>query len=91
VADAYGRTILPLRRRILRETQLNYNAMQRSTYDLLAAKAADLAAEREGIDALRDYWQARVRLERAAGGRLPAPEPAPDPGSQPVPEPKAAS
>jgi cobalt-zinc-cadmium efflux system outer membrane protein len=81
VADAYGQTVLPLRRRILRETQLNYNAMQRSTYELLAARAADLAAEREGVDALRDYWLARVQLERAAGGRLPGPEPAPGPGS----------
>ncbi len=76
VADGYRRTVLPLRVRILRETLLNYNAMQRSTYELLAAKSAELTAEREEIEARRDYWLARVQLERAAGGRFVPPAPA---------------
>jgi len=72
-ADYYARTILPQRELILRETLLNYNAMQKSSYELLFAKEEQLRAEREGIEALRDYWIARVELEKAAGGKLEAP------------------
>jgi outer membrane protein TolC len=37
---------------------------------LLAAKEREQMAEAGGIEALRDYWLARVALERALGGRL---------------------
>lgn len=67
-------TLLPQRRLLLRETLLHYNAMQKSGYDLLAARESELAAEREGIESLRDYWIARATLEMAAGGRLAAVE-----------------
>lgn len=66
-------TVVPQRAAILRETLLHYNAMQVSVYVLLQAKAAEQAAERAGIEALRDYWLARVDLERALGRRLPDP------------------
>jgi cobalt-zinc-cadmium efflux system outer membrane protein len=46
--------------------------MQKSSYELLAAKERLLAAERESIEAVRDYWIARAALEMALGGRLPA-------------------
>jgi len=71
-ADYYFKTLLPQRRLLLRETLLHYNAMQKSNYELLAAKERQLAAERESIEALRDYWIARAGLEMALGGRLPA-------------------
>ena len=70
VTDYYNLTILPQRQLILKETLLNYNAMQKSSYELLLAKEEQLMAEREGIEALRDYWIARVELERAVGGRI---------------------
>jgi len=69
------KNLLPLRQKILGETFLHYNAMQKSGYDLLAAKESEQMAEQGGIEALRDYWLARVELERAVGGRL-AVEPA---------------
>jgi cobalt-zinc-cadmium efflux system outer membrane protein len=65
-------TLLPQRQLILRETLLHYNAMQKDNYELLAAKEREQQAERDGLEALRDYWIARVELERALGGRLPA-------------------
>jgi cobalt-zinc-cadmium efflux system outer membrane protein len=71
-ADFYLKTLLPQRRLLLRETLLHYNAMQKSSYELLAAKERLLAAERESIEAVRDYWIARAALEMALGGRLPA-------------------
>jgi cobalt-zinc-cadmium efflux system outer membrane protein len=64
--------LLPLRQKILRETLLHYNAMQRNSYELLLAKEQEQMTEQSGVEALRDYWLARVELERAVGGRLTA-------------------
>ena len=69
-AEYYDATIVPQRRAILKETLLQYNAMQKSNYELLFAKQQELEAERGRIEAWRDYWLARVELERAVGGRL---------------------
>ncbi|MEO6005302.1 MAG: TolC family protein [Opitutus sp.] len=70
-SEFYNSTLLPQRRLLLKETLLHYNAMQKSNYELLAAKERLLAVEREAIEALRDYWIARAQLERAFGGKLP--------------------
>jgi cobalt-zinc-cadmium efflux system outer membrane protein len=69
-ADYFNKVLLPQRQRILRETLLQYNAMQKSNFELFAAKEREQVAEREAIEALRDYWIARAELERAVGGRL---------------------
>ena len=71
-AEFYEKTLLPQRRAILRESLLHYNAMQKSVYELLAAKEAQQRTERESVEAVRDYWLARTELERALGHRLPA-------------------
>lgn len=62
--------LLPLQKQILGETLLQYNAMQKNTYDLLIAKEQEQESEQNNIESLRDYWIARVALERAVGGRL---------------------
>ena len=64
------KNLLPLRKQILGETLLHYNAMQKSSYELLAAKEREQMSERGYVEALRDYWIARVGLESAVGGRL---------------------
>jgi cobalt-zinc-cadmium efflux system outer membrane protein len=64
--------LLPQRRQILGETLLQYNAMQVSNFELLQARADQVEVERDQIEALRDFWIARARLERAAGGSLTA-------------------
>ena len=69
-AGHYSKILLPQRQKILHETLLHYNAMQKNSYDLLAAKEREQIAERGYIGALRDYWIARAELERAVGGRL---------------------
>ncbi len=66
----YAKVLLPQRQRILQETLLQYNAMQKGNYELLAAKERELTAERGYVEALRDYWIARVELEKAVGGKL---------------------
>jgi cobalt-zinc-cadmium efflux system outer membrane protein len=70
IAEHYDKTLLPQRRLIVRQTLLQYNAMQKDTYELLAAKEHEQNAERGYVEALRDYWMARAMLERAVGGRL---------------------
>jgi len=70
-AEFYQQTLLPQRRAILRETLLHYNAMQKSVYELLAAKEQQQLTERQSVEAMRDYWLARVELERALGRHLP--------------------
>ncbi|HVS52441.1 MAG TPA: TolC family protein [Opitutaceae bacterium] len=72
-AEYYDATIVPQRRAVSKETLLQYNAMQRSNYELLFAKQQELEAERGRIEAWRDYWLARVELERAVGGQLVVP------------------
>jgi len=72
-AAAFQNTsLLPQRRRILNETLLHYNAMQKSGIALLRAKDEEQRAEKDAIDSLRDYWLARGELEKAAGGSLKA-------------------
>jgi cobalt-zinc-cadmium efflux system outer membrane protein len=60
--------------RILSLTLQQYNGMLKGPYDLLLAKQNEVTTEQAYIDAWRDYWIARSRLERAVGGRLPSQE-----------------
>jgi outer membrane protein, heavy metal efflux system len=75
LARYHREELLPQRRRILELTVQHYNAMFKGAYDLLQAKEAEVAAERAALDAWRDYWVARARLERAVGGALAAASP----------------
>jgi cobalt-zinc-cadmium efflux system outer membrane protein len=62
--------VVPRRRRIVEEVQLEYNAMSAGVFQLLEARRGELDAERQEIESERDYWVARTELERAVGGRL---------------------
>lgn len=78
-AEFSQKHLLPLRREILRDTQLQYNAMQKGNFELLTAKEREQNSEQTNVEALRDYWLARVALERAVGGRLQtSPSPTPE-------------
>jgi len=57
-AHQLGDTVLPLRRRVLEETLLQYNAMNASTFELLTARRDMVEVERQYVDALRRYWSA---------------------------------
>lgn len=60
--------ILPRRQRILYLNQLEYNAMTRGVFQLIQARKDVSAAERQLIEAQRDYWMARSELEMALSG-----------------------
>lgn len=72
LADYYRTTVIPLRRKITQQTQLQYNAMIMGVFQLLQAKRDEIDAGRDYIEAIRDYWLARIELERAIGGRIEA-------------------
>ncbi len=76
-AEHYRDVIVPLRERITRLTQEQYNFMLVDTFDLLGAKRDEIAAYRAYLDDLHDYWTTRAELERVVGGRLPEPEASP--------------
>ena len=69
----YRDILLPLRERIVNETQLQYNAMQLGVFDLLRAREQQIQAAIAYIETLRDYWLARTDLEHMLSGRLPSP------------------
>lgn len=69
-AKQYLTELLPLRRTVLEQSELEYNAMQVGLYELLAAKKSEIEAFRGYLETVKDYWIARAELERALGGRL---------------------
>jgi len=71
-AGRYDRVLQPLRGKIVDLSQLYYNGMFVSPYQLLMAKQAQTESSRAAVMALRDYWTARAELELAIGRRLDA-------------------
>lgn len=79
VADRYQRVVLPLREKVVEQSQLQYNAMQIGLFQLLSARREQVEAYRGYIEAVRDYWMARADLEQLVGGRLTQPSQPPPP------------
>lgn len=71
-ADFMRRVLLPLRSRIVEGSQLQYNAMQQGTFQLLMAKREEIAAGATYVEELRDYWIARAELGQILAGAGPA-------------------
>jgi cobalt-zinc-cadmium efflux system outer membrane protein len=69
-AEFYRTTLMPLRERIVRQTELQYNAMNTGVFQLLAAKRDQVETARAWVEALRDYWIARAELDQLLAGRL---------------------
>ena len=63
--------VLPLRARIVDETRRQYNAMQVSAFELLAARRLEIESLRRYLDARLSYWMARAALDQLNRGRLP--------------------
>ncbi|WP_089721373.1 TolC family protein [Candidatus Entotheonella palauensis] len=70
--DFYRDIMLPLRERIVNETQLHYNAMQLGVFDLLQAQERQIQAAATYIESLLTYWLARTDLDHLLSGRLPS-------------------
>ncbi len=66
--EYYRDLVLPRRQRIVELSKLEFNAMLIGIYTLLEARQDEARTESEFIDAQRDYWLARVELDRALQG-----------------------
>ena len=66
----YRTVLLPLRARIVSETQLQFNAMTIGVFQLLQAKRDQVEAGRAYVEALRDYWIRRAGVDQLLAGRL---------------------
>ena len=69
-ALVYQNEILPLQEKILEQVQLQYNAMQVGTPQLLLAKQRQIDAGRDYIQALYSYRVAQVKFDQILSGRL---------------------
>jgi len=68
--EYFKSTALPMRMRVTQESQLQYNAMQITPFQLLQAKQEEVKTDADSVEALREYWVARAELEKAVGGPL---------------------
>jgi cobalt-zinc-cadmium efflux system outer membrane protein len=68
----YRDVVLPLWTSIVDQTQRQYNAMQLSVFQLVAAKRAQLGAQQRYVLALRDYWVQRSAADLLAAGSVPS-------------------
>ena len=66
--EYYRDVILPRRRRIVELTKLEHNAMLVGIFQLLQARQNELQAQRDYVDVQREYWSARVDLDRVLQG-----------------------
>ena len=71
-AERYQNVLLPMREKLVQQTQLHYNGMQIGLMQLLSARREQIEALRGLVIAQRDYWSAVADLERATGGTLVA-------------------
>jgi cobalt-zinc-cadmium efflux system outer membrane protein len=62
---------IPLREQIVARTQEQVNYMLVGVFDLIRAKQDEYDAYQLYLEAIRDYWLARIDLSRAVGGHLP--------------------
>lgn len=72
VVRHHEETLLPLRQRVLEETQKQVNAMQIGIFELLAAKRAQIDTGLGYVEALDRYWDACSRLDQYLAGSRPA-------------------
>ena len=71
IADVYRATLVPQLEAVSARTQEEVNFMLAGAFEALAARREQYEAYGEYIDAVRDYWLARVALRQASGGVLP--------------------
>lgn len=77
----YREEIIPLREKVVAETQRQYNFMLLGVYQLIQAKQNEYAARRGLIESERSYWISHVELERMLG--TPVPQASALPGGTP--------
>jgi cobalt-zinc-cadmium efflux system outer membrane protein len=65
----YRRVLLPLKQKVVEQSQLEYNAMLIGLFQLLEAKRDQVRTAANYVQALRDYWISRADAEQLLAGR----------------------
>ena len=68
LAKHYRDEVVPLRKRIVDESTLRYNAMTIGVFELLADAREQVASVNTAIEATRDFWLADTALQLALAG-----------------------
>lgn len=68
-ARQFQDVIVPAQRRVVDETQLQYNAMQLGIFQLLQARRDQLDVELAQVETLREYWSAAAAMDALLSGR----------------------
>ncbi len=71
-AQHYRSALIPQRELIAARTLEEVNYMLKGQFELLFAKQQEYDAYQGYLEAVRDYWLARVELARQVGNRLPS-------------------
>lgn len=74
VVDTHRLALVPQRETIVARQQERQNFMLIGVFELIQAKVAEYDAYQSYLEAVRDYWLARVELARVVGRRLPSDE-----------------
>jgi outer membrane protein TolC len=69
IAKHYRDEIVPIRQRISEESQLRYNGMLISVFDLLADARSQVTSVNSYIESLRDFWLSQSDLEMSLIGK----------------------
>lgn len=70
IINEYQNKIIPLQGKILESSEQLYNVMGIGINRLLENKIQEMQAYRNYTLSVRNYWMARVQLDRALGGKL---------------------
>jgi outer membrane protein TolC len=65
----YRKVLLPLKQKVVEQTELEYNAMLIGLFQLLEAKRDQVRTAASYVQALRDYWISRADAEQLLAGR----------------------
>ncbi len=68
----FRNSLIPQREKVLARSQQEQNFMLIGVFELIQAKTKEYDAYQGYLEAVRDYWQARVELTRSVGERLPS-------------------
>jgi outer membrane protein TolC len=86
----YTKVVLPLKQRIVEQSQLEYNGMLIGLFQLLEAKRDQVEAAAAYVRQQREYWIARTDVEQLRAGRRPREASAASGASAPATAPAAA-
>ena len=72
IVQTHRAALIPAREKIVARSQQEQNFMLIGVFELIQAKTQEYDAYQGYLEAIRDYWVARLDLMRAIGARLPS-------------------